>query len=169
MPRTALPLAALMLVTSTLCAARASAQQGPPPEPPPLQAPAPRAPSPPLARFDPLPPPVDPPRIRSRVMVNTGIGVTVVGAVLIAGSVVVLALNTASQNACMPAEDDCDFSGIGAFIALLMGGLGVGHLAVGVPLLVVGSQPAQAPAPPAIVPGNALLAGSRSLALHWSF
>jgi hypothetical protein len=104
-------------------------------------------------------------------MRNTGIGVAVFGALLVTGAVIMAGLSVASQNACNASgDDDCeDFSGIGPFFALLLGGLGVAHLAVGVPLVIAGSQPAKVPAVPAIVPGNATVAGSRSVALQWSF
>ena len=155
-------LSSIVLAASALGSSPAFAE-----ETPPAPASAPHATGP-LARLDPLPPPPPASRFRKPAMMVSGAAVTAIGVALVATGVAIYARGITSQRSCGP-QDECLGPGFDMGAGILAGSFGLAHLAVGVPLLVVGARPPRASDTPAALPLPPPALSTRSLGLAWTF
>jgi hypothetical protein len=108
---------------------------------------------------------------RKPAMMQAGIAVTAVGAAMMLGGRAAFAASSAGGGGCAPGSDTCALNGaLGDLLAILLGGVGFGHVVVGLPMIVVGSRPAADPTPLArVVLPVAPIGPSRTLGLTWTF
>ena len=171
--RTFLPIASFV-VAGALAASPASAQV-------PAEVP-PRGPvavvEPPSPAELPPPGPIGPPVVapyRKPPMFKAGVAVTAVGVAMMLGAGAIYAASAASLKSCGVGGGDDDWcgvsAGIGEFSAALLGGFGLTHVIVGIPLIAVGAQPPASPLTTArlFVPTTPTAASSRSISLTWAF